>query len=226
MKVFHGSDVPVNEVDLGKSKPGKDFGRGFYVTKIYRQAENMAFNIAKRNQTQPVVSEFDFEEYAFEDGDLQPLRFHDYDEEWLDFVILNRNNLSSQCAHRFDIIEGPVANDAVSIRIRDYMNGKVSKQAFLDELKFKKDSHQICFCTLQFLQMLKRAYHEIDSIYHIDDLVIQQLITDYGLSDIRANDLYFDSVTYSRLIDESSKLYQTPWTEIYKLLVRELKLKR
>jgi hypothetical protein len=66
----------------------------------------------------------------------------------------------------------------------------------------------------------------MDSIYHIDDLVVQQLITDYGLSDIRANDLYFDSATYSRLIVEDSKLYQTPWTEIYQLLVQELKLKR
>jgi hypothetical protein len=226
MKVFHGSDRLIEVVDLSKSKPGKDFGQGFYVTRIYRQAENMATHVAKRNQTQPVVNEFDFEEYAFEDGDLQTLRFHDYDEAWLDFVILNRNNLSSQSAHRFDIVEGPVADDAVSIRIKDYMNGKVSKQAFLKELKFKKDSHQICFCTFQSLQMLKRAYHEMDGIYHIDDLVVQQLITDYGLSDIRANDLYFDSATYSRLIDEDSKLYRTPWTEIYKLLVRELKLKK
>jgi hypothetical protein len=226
MKVFHGSDIPVDVVDLSKSKPSKDFGQGFYVTRIYRQAESMAINVAKRNQTQPMVSEFDFEEYAFEDDDLQTLRFHDYDEAWLDFVILNRNNLSSQCAHQFDIVEGPVADDAVSIRIRDYMNGKVSKQAFLEELKFKKDSHQICLCTLQSLQMLKRAYHEMDSIYHIDDLVVQQLITDYGLPEIRANDLYFDSVIYSRLIDESNKLYQTAWTEIYKLLVQELKLKK
>jgi hypothetical protein len=226
MKVFHGSDVPVDVVDLSKSKPSKDFGQGFYVTRIYRQAESMAINVAKRNQTQPVVSEFDFEEYAFEDDDLQILRFHDYDEAWLDFIILNRNNLSSQSAHQFDIVEGPVADDAVSIRIKDYMNGKVSKQAFLEELKFKKDSHQICFCTLQSLQMLKRAYHEMDSIYHIDDLVVQQLITDYGLPEIRANDLYFDSVIYSRLIDESNKLYQTAWTEIYKLLIQELKLKK
>lgn len=226
MKVFHGSDTLVEVVNLSKSRPSKDFGRGFYVTKIYRQAENMAINVAKRNQTQPVVSEFDFDEFAFEDDDLQIFRFHGYDEAWLDFVILNRNNSSSQNAHQFDIVEGPVADDAVSIRIKDYMSGKVPKQIFLEELKFKKNSHQICFCTLQSLQMLTRAYHEIDSIYHIDDLVVQQLMTDYGLSDIRANDLYFDSATYSRLIDESSNLYQTPWTEIYQLLVRELDLKR
>jgi hypothetical protein len=96
-------------------------------------------------------------EYAFiEDNDFQTLHFYNYDEAWLDFVILNRNSLSSQCAHQFDIVEGMVVDDAVSIRIKDYMNGKVSKQAFLEELKFKKDSHRICFCTLQSLQMLKR----------------------------------------------------------------------
>jgi hypothetical protein len=54
MKVFHGSDMLIEVVDLRKSKPSKDFGQGFYVTRIYRQAENMAINVAKRNQAQPM----------------------------------------------------------------------------------------------------------------------------------------------------------------------------
>ena len=30
MKVYHGSDIRIDTIDLSKSKPGKDFGRGFY----------------------------------------------------------------------------------------------------------------------------------------------------------------------------------------------------
>jgi hypothetical protein len=226
MKVYHGSDTYIDVIDLAKCKPRKDFGRGFYVTNIYRQAEDMANRIAHWHNTQPAISEFDFDEFAYEDEDFKVLCFEGYTEEWFDFVMLNRNNQHQRQAHSFDIVEGPVADDTVSLRINDYLKGVISRQVFFDELKFYKKTHQICFCTDKSLQMLKRAYHEIDSIYHIDDLVVQQLMTDYGLSDMRANDLYFDSGTYSRLIDEDSKLYQTPWTEIYKLLVQELNLKK
>jgi hypothetical protein len=221
MKVFHGSDTLVETVDLTTCKPGKDFGQGFYVTKIYRQAENMAINVAKRNHTQPVVSEFDFEEYAYEDSDLQILRFPTYDEAWLDFVILNRNNLSSRCTHQFDIVEGPVADNAVAIRIKDYMRGKISKKAFLEELKFKSNSHQICFCTLQSLQMFKKAFNEIDGVYQIDDMIVRQLMIDYDLPDVHASDIYFNSNTYLHLIEENTGLYLKSWTDVYKMVKEE-----
>lgn len=39
MKVFHGSYVEIDEIDLSKSKPFKDFGRAFYVTQLREQAE-------------------------------------------------------------------------------------------------------------------------------------------------------------------------------------------
>jgi len=32
MKVYHGSYMKVDKIDLSKSKPNKDFGKGFYVT--------------------------------------------------------------------------------------------------------------------------------------------------------------------------------------------------
>jgi hypothetical protein len=204
----------------------KRFWARLLCNKYLQAAEEMSVRMAKRNNVSPVVSEFDFEDYAFEDGDLQTLRFEVYNEAWLDFIILNRNNLSNNSVHSFDIVEGPVADDAVSIRIKDYMSGKVSKTDFLEELKFKKTTHQICFCTLQSLQMLKKTSDKIgDSIYHIDDLIIQQLMIDYELSDIRAGDMYFDSKTYSKLIDESSGLYAKSWTEIYRLLKKELKIR-
>ena len=31
MKVYHGSYVEIGEIDLSKSEPNRDFGRGFYI---------------------------------------------------------------------------------------------------------------------------------------------------------------------------------------------------
>jgi hypothetical protein len=99
MKVFHGSDTFIDIIDLSKSKPSRDFGRGFYVTQIYRQAEDMARRIAAWNNTTPVITEYNFDEFAFEDENLNILRFTAYNEQWLDFVIDNRKNRSRKLTH-------------------------------------------------------------------------------------------------------------------------------
>lgn len=37
MKLYHGSNVEINEVDLSKCRPFKDFGVGFYTTMLEEQ---------------------------------------------------------------------------------------------------------------------------------------------------------------------------------------------
>ncbi len=39
--------------------------------------------------------------------------FDDYNEQWLDFVVLNRDDTRPSPAHDYDIVEGPVADDKV-----------------------------------------------------------------------------------------------------------------
>jgi hypothetical protein len=92
MKVYHGSDTAINEIDLEKCKFGKDFGRGFYVTKLREQAETMAERVARWSKKQPVVTEFEFDEFALIDNDLNILQFDNYSGGWFDFIILNRMN--------------------------------------------------------------------------------------------------------------------------------------
>ena len=45
MKVYHGSFVAIDEVDLNCCEVGKDFGKGFYVTKLHEQAKIWATKI-------------------------------------------------------------------------------------------------------------------------------------------------------------------------------------
>ena len=42
MKLYHGTNVEFDKIDLLKSKPNKDFGRGFYLSADYAQAKDMA----------------------------------------------------------------------------------------------------------------------------------------------------------------------------------------
>ena len=44
MLLYHGSFTRVSEIDLNKCKRGKDFGRGFYVTSSYQQAQTRLGN--------------------------------------------------------------------------------------------------------------------------------------------------------------------------------------
>ena len=42
MILYHGSNIEFDVIDLSKSKPNKDFGRGFYLSPTYIQAMEMA----------------------------------------------------------------------------------------------------------------------------------------------------------------------------------------
>lgn len=47
MILYHGSNILVENVDLSKCRPYKDFGTGFYCTTIKEQAEQVAIRVSK-----------------------------------------------------------------------------------------------------------------------------------------------------------------------------------
>ena len=226
MKVYHGSYIEILDIDLSQSVINRDFGRGFYVTKIQEQAEYWAIRKGRQYRTKGFVTEFEFSEAAFTSYKMNVLRFADYSEEWLDFVVMNRTTESPDNLHDYDIAEGPVANDDIATRITIYIAGGITKTEFLEELKFKHTvSHQIAFCTQKSLQMLKKSFSKADlNEMMIDDAITQSLIVDFEMDDYKAIDTYFNSKTYSLLIDENTKYYEKSWQEIYEILKKELKL--
>lgn len=42
IRLFHGSNVAIEKIDLSRSKRGKDFGQGFYLNANSEQAMEMA----------------------------------------------------------------------------------------------------------------------------------------------------------------------------------------
>ena len=228
MKVYHGSYIEIFEIDLYQSVINRDFGKGFYVTKLREQAEYWAKRKGRQHKTKGVVTEFQFSEVAFTSYGMNVLRFTDYTEQWLDFVVMNRTAEAPENIHDYDIVEGPVANDDIAARITLYLENKITKAEFLEELKFKHAlSHQIALCTQKALQMIKKSFTEIDfNEMTIDDAIVQSLVLDFEMEDFQAIDTYFNSETYSNLIDENTDFYKKSWQEIYEMLKIELTLKQ
>ncbi|MCL2650871.1 MAG: DUF3990 domain-containing protein [Candidatus Azobacteroides sp.] len=225
MIVYHGSNVEIKQIDLSKCEPHRDFGQGFYVTKFRLHAESWAKR-KSRFKHNGFVSEYEFYYSELVTRKCKIIQFETYNEKWIDFVILNRNDKNPIPAHDYDIVEGPVADDKVQNRIIDYLNGNITKTDFLEELKWHEETHQICFCTVASLQFLKQQDSSklVSRFLHIGEPIVEKLVTDFGFDEKTATDKFFSSNTFSKLANISNQLYEKNWTEIYKLLLNEFGL--
>jgi hypothetical protein len=155
MKLYHGSNVEIECVDLARGRRGKDFGKGFYANPDYMQAVEFCSNVVRREGSGiPTVTSFEFDESALER--LNVKRFEGYSKEWAEFILMNRNNISDKPAHDFDIVIGPIADDGVGTQIRRLSRGFITFDAFLDELKYSKVSIQYFFGTEEAIKYLKK----------------------------------------------------------------------
>ncbi|MBR0072541.1 MAG: DUF3990 domain-containing protein [Bacteroidales bacterium] len=143
MILYHGSNMPIETVDLSKSRPFKDFGRAFYLSEDKKQALEMArFKTLTTGGVETLTS-FNVDDLS----GLNCLRFDAYTEEWAEFVYNNRDE-HQQFQHPFDVVYGPIANDTVGVQIRDLRERKISFKSFLENLKYHKGiTFQYAFCT-------------------------------------------------------------------------------
>lgn len=142
--LFHGSYLPVPTpfVKLGRKKV--DFGQGFYLTKLRKQAESWAGTIAERKgrNARPTLSAYSFDFDAVKAGGYNIKTFETYNIEWLEYVVdCRRGGVLQQ---QFDMVEGGVANDNVIDTVEDYENGIITAEQALGQLKYKEVNHQIC----------------------------------------------------------------------------------
>ena len=75
MILYHGTNCDFPQIDLRKTKPYKDFGKGFYVTDIQHQAFELAKNRCRIWGGTPVVQEYEFDESELQSKSLKNLRF-------------------------------------------------------------------------------------------------------------------------------------------------------
>jgi len=143
MKIYHGGYCLIDNPKIIKKRNfSKDFGTGFYCTKL----EEQAIRWAKRYDT-AVVSIFEYSP----DKNIKILNFNEMTEDWLDFIVKCRSGKP----HKFDVVIGAMANDQIYNYISDYINHVITREQFWVLAKFKYPTHQICFCTKKALNCLK-----------------------------------------------------------------------
>ncbi len=158
IRLYHGSNVAIKQIDLSRSKRGKDFGQGFYLNANPDQAMDMAARTTRfLNEGTPTLSCFEFDKDEATKNGLRIKIFPDYSEEWAEFVVMNRKNNSDVQAHPYDIVIGPIADDTVGVQIRRFIMGYLSASALVEELRFKGDhAEQYFFGTPKAVKFLKR----------------------------------------------------------------------
>ena len=154
MKLYHGSNIVIDEIDLNMSKPNKDFGKGFYLSENERQAMEMASFKSSLLGGDPIVSIFEFDEKQLLNSTLKIKIFEDYSEEWADFVFSNREGNDTT---QYDIVYGPIANDKVGLQIRKLKDGSIDKKEFLNRLKYMKGiTYQYYFGSEDAIKLLRK----------------------------------------------------------------------
>jgi hypothetical protein len=168
--LYHGSDISFSKIDLSKSAPKKDFGKGFYTTNDKFQAEKFAKLKAKRNRlAKGYVEIFHLQNYE----GLSIKHFNSSDEEWFDFVLYNRGYkklAAKSFIGIFDIVIGPVANDAVGLVLNQFIAGAYgdisspeAKSTAIRLLLSQKLHNQIFFGTENAVSRLN--FSEVYDVY-------------------------------------------------------------
>ena len=140
--LYHGSNVVVEKPQILVSGFYKDFGFGFYCTKLEKQARKWALTKKESH----IVSVFHY----LPADNLKVLSFPEMTDEWLDFVVDCRRGVK----HDYDVVEGPMADDQIWDYVEDFMEGSITREAFWVLAKFKYPTHQIVFCTQNALGTL------------------------------------------------------------------------
>ena len=155
MKLYHGTNVDFDVIDLTKSNKYKDFGQGFYLTDIRSQAEELAAKKSRLFGGYPIIQEYEFDESLLSGAELKVLKFDKPSTEWAEFIFKNRNR-DNNFTHDYDIVIGPIANDGVAYLLGRYEEGTLTIEELSDKLDFKKLNSQYFFGTNKSLKYLKR----------------------------------------------------------------------
>lgn len=156
MKLYHGTNCDFTKIDFRKCKPNKDFGKGFYLTEIRRQALDMAIRRCEFEQSgTPVVQEYLFDEKSLNDGSLNVKIFSGVCVEWAEFILRNRTS-KKNTVHDYDIVVGPVADDGVVYQLNLYMQHLITIEQLVKGLEYRKLNNQYFFGTDKAISRLKR----------------------------------------------------------------------
>ncbi len=235
MILFHGSNQPIDHIDLAKSKKYKDFGTGFYLTTILDQAIERAIAVTKRYGGTPTVTSYEFDETQTQELNVKV--FKELDAEWALFVVNNRNDKFIDFAeplsnhdNKYDIVNGPIADDNVLKSINLYLDKYINEEALIERLRYREFNNQYSFHTEKSLKHLRKIDSRVYSKTPEQDLLISELETkmiynlveEKKLSVEKTMDLYYHTEISQKIEDTSTLFYKESASYLYELLKEEL----
>lgn len=146
--VYHGG---TEKVELPICKFGRrnlDFGQGFYITNLRKQAVDWATLVADRRKLPPILNRYRLNRDAI----LKEARckiFTAYDRDWLQFIVASRRG--EPVADNYDYIEGGVANDRVVDTVNLYMAGLMDEETALIRLSQHQPNNQMCILSQELI---------------------------------------------------------------------------
>ena len=158
MKLYHGSNMSINDIDLRRGRRGKDFGQGFYLSADRSQAQMMAERTADREESGVATLTV----YLFDDSilykptDLKVKVFEGYSKDWAEFILMNRRNRTLTPAHDYDIVYGPIADDKVGLQISRYQLQYITMSELIRQLSFMRPTFQYFFGTERAIRLLHK----------------------------------------------------------------------
>ena len=165
MRLYHGSNMAITDIDLSRCRPNKDFGLGFYLSPDKTAAEKMAHRTVKRFGGSPYVMTYDFNDADLERFTLR--RFEKSSVEWAMFVMANRRGVIDAQEHnldnKFDVVVGPIANDDLALLFRQFSRRLLTVEMLMREMQYKELTIQYSFHTQQTVSLLK-----LIEVNHVD----------------------------------------------------------
>ena len=149
MIVYHGSAERVDHPDVSHSYRALDFGKGFYVTTVYKQALRWARRKADLiGSADAILNVYEMDERF--DG-LAVKTFAD-SAEWIDFVCSCRDEGAEYL--KYDLIIGRVADDKVFRVVDMYRSGVWDRERAIKEIRTYENYDQIAFITQKAVDRL------------------------------------------------------------------------
>lgn len=150
LRLYHGSNCDFSAVDLSKAKDRRDFGKGFYMTTLQRQAQDWAETLFARFGGDGIFV-YEFEVELAEE--LSVKQFDGISEDWLNFIRDNR--IGGGIQHHFDVVWGAVANDRTNRTLALFVEGIYTIEEAMKKLRSNKLNDQISMHTERALACLK-----------------------------------------------------------------------
>ena len=157
MRVYHGGTEVVEHPEVSKGREGLDFGKGFYITDLQKQAEMWADRMASIRIVNGIVSVYEFDDLIAKEK-YSYKKFEAYDVEWLNFIVANRRG--DGFVENYDVVEGGVANDRVIDTVEAYMSNMMPLDIALKNLSEHRPNNQLC---IRSQKVVDECLHFVES---------------------------------------------------------------